>query len=111
MDAEGRVAALTIFFTLLTVKLATVIIVLILVPSSLVVELFLILNWFWFIPPIVLAAGLGMFWARMLRVRARRRELLRQEFTRSTSPVRDPSLESLLRRARRGNTPNQDTTQ
>jgi hypothetical protein len=103
VDAESRTAALTIFFTLFVVKIITFVMVLMFVPSHLTVGLFLNLNWFWFIPPVVLLFGAVLYWYRLIRVRRRRRELLRQEFTRSASPARERGLAGLIRRARHGN--------
>ena len=100
MDSEARTAALTIFFTLFVVKITTFVMVLVLAPDHSVVSLFLNLNWFWFIPPVVLLTGAGIYWLRLVRVRRRRGELLRQEFTRSSSPVREGRLVGLIRRAR-----------
>ena len=88
MDSEARTAALTIFFTLFVVKITTLVMIFVLLPNDAVVGLFLSLNWFWFIPPVVLLAGAGMYWTRLIRMRRRRRELLRQEFTPSASPAR-----------------------
>ncbi len=97
VDAEARTAALTIFFTLFVVKITTLVMVFALVPNHSVVGLFLALNWFWFIPPVVLLAGSGIYWARLIRVRRRRRELLRQEFTRTASPARVVGLVAFIR--------------
>lgn len=108
MDAEARTAALTIFFTLFVVKITTFVMVLMLVPDHSVISLFLNLNWFWFIPPAVLLAGAGMYWLRLIRVRRRRRELLRQEFTRSATPIRERGLAGLIRRARHADEPDPD---
>lgn len=108
MDSEARTAALTIFFTLFVVKITTFVMVLMFVPDHSVVSLFLNLNWFWFIPPVVLLAGAAMYWMRLIRVRRRRRELLRQEFTRSPSPVRERGLAGIIRRARHGEDPDPD---
>jgi hypothetical protein len=88
VDSEARTAALTIFFTLFVVKITTLVMVFVLMPNDAVVGLFLSLNWFWFIPPVVLLAGAGIYWTRLIRMRRRRRELLRQEFTQSASPAR-----------------------
>jgi hypothetical protein len=108
VDAEARTAALTIFFTLFVVKITTFVMVLMFVPDHSVVSLFLNLNWFWFIPPVVLLGGAAIYWLRLIRVRRRRRELLRQEFTRSTSPVRERGLAGLIRRARHAEQPHPD---
>jgi hypothetical protein len=108
VDSEARTAALTIFFTLFVVKMTTFVMVLMFVPDHSVVSLFLNLNWFWFIPPVVLLTGAGIYWMRLIRVRRRRRELLRQEFTRSPSPVREHGLAGLIRRARHAEEPDPD---
>ena len=100
VDAESRTAALTIFFTLFVLKIITFVMVLMFVPNHITVGLFLNFNWFWFIPPVVLLCGVVLYWYRLIRVRRRRRELLRQEFTRSASPARERGLAGLIRRAR-----------
>jgi hypothetical protein len=108
VDAEARTAALTIFFTLFVVKIVTFVMVLMFVPDHSVVSLFLNLNWFWFLPPVVLVGGAAVYWSRLIRVRRRRRELLRQEFTRSTSPARERGLAGLIHRARQPTEPDPD---
>jgi hypothetical protein len=108
VDAEARTAALTIFFTLFVVKITTFVMVLMFVPDHSVMSLFLSLNWFWFIPPVVLLAGAAIYWSRLIQVRRRRRELLRQEFTRSASPAREHGLAGLIRRARQVEEPDPD---
>lgn len=108
VDAEARTAALTIFFTLFVVKITTFVMVLMYVPDHSVVSLFLNLNWFWFIPPVVLTAGAGLYWFRLIRMRRRRRELLRQEFTRSSSPTRERGPVGIIRRVRYSQDPDLD---
>lgn len=92
-------AAWTIFGTLLAFKLATTVIILLLVPEQWVIEFFLLLNWFWFIPPVALGLVAGTFWYRMVRVRARRSQLLREEFCLGRPTPDGPGTLAFLRRA------------
>lgn len=80
VDRESRVAAWTMFCTLLGAKAATIALILWMHPSDFAVRFLLANNWIWLIfLGIALAIPLTG-WLRMARARRRRREMLRQEW-------------------------------
>jgi hypothetical protein len=83
-DADGR-AARAAFWTFLGMaiafKVVTSIVIFAMQPSWWSVWFLLGMNWYWLVIPLVGLAFPAMFWYRLMRVRARRRELMRSEWS------------------------------
>lgn len=80
-EEDGWTAWLTIFGVLGTFKIATAIMLFFFYPSSRAIVFLLVFNWYWLIPPgIVVLIGLGVGY-RLFRARARRRRMIRAEFS------------------------------
>jgi hypothetical protein len=83
MDDEerGEVAAWTIFGALFGFKVLTALIVFFMFPTVGAAVFLFIFHWFWFIPLIGLGLAALAGWRRLARVRAKREQLRRAEFS------------------------------
>ena len=80
MDREGRAALWTFLGMAIAFKLATSLIIFLMQPSWASATFLVWMNWYWPILPVVVVALPAMFWFRLMRVRARRRDLIRSEW-------------------------------
>ena len=81
MDSEARTAAWTLFGVLCAFKILTAIMIFFMMPSTGSALALVVFHWFWLLPLVVVGLGAGIAWLRLARVRARRAELLRAEFS------------------------------
>ncbi len=80
MTPEARVAAYTVFGTLVAFKVGTAIYVVLSMPNAHGVEFFTFTGVLWFGLIAIPIVGSIVFWQRRLRVRARRRALIAAEW-------------------------------
>lgn len=77
---DDRAAAWWFFGTLVAFKIGTLILIFVFVASWNTLHLILASHVLWLLVPAALIWGPAMFWARLARARARRRELQRAEW-------------------------------
>lgn len=79
-DQDSRAALWTFLGMAIGFKLVTSLIIFALLPSAHSAIFLLGMNWYWPVLAIAAIALPGLFWFRLMRVRARRRELIRAEW-------------------------------
>ena len=80
MDRDARAALWTFLGMAIGFKLITSLVIFWMQPSWYSAWFLVWMNWYWPILPIVVLALPAMFWFRLMRVRAKRRELIRSEW-------------------------------
>jgi hypothetical protein len=80
MDGDGRAALWTFLGMAIGFKLITSVVIFAMMPSAHAAIFLIGMNWYWLVLPVVVLALPAMFWYRLMRVRARRRELIRAEW-------------------------------
>jgi hypothetical protein len=80
MDEEGRAPLWTFVWMIVGFKLITSIVIFIMVPTAHSAIFLVGMNWYIILLPIVLVIVPGLFWWRLMRVRAKRRKLIRSEW-------------------------------
>ena len=80
MDRDSRAALWTFLGMAIGFKLVTSVLIFAMMPSAHSAIFLIGMNWYWLVLPIVVVALPAMFWFRLMRVRARRRELIRAEW-------------------------------
>jgi hypothetical protein len=80
MDGDSRAAFWTFLGMAVAFKVITSVLIFAMMPSA-HAALFLVgMNWYWLVPPILVLLLPALFWYRLTRVRAKRRELIRSEW-------------------------------
>ena len=79
-DGDARAALWTFLGMAIGFKLATSLIIFAMLPSAHSAVFLIGMNWYWPVLLVVVLALTGLFWFRLMRVRARRRELIRAEW-------------------------------
>ncbi len=80
MARDSRAALWTFLGMAIGFKLVTSVLIFAMMPSAHSAIFLIGMNWYWLVLPIVVVALPAMFWFRLMRVRARRRELIRAEW-------------------------------
>lgn len=79
-DGDFRAALWTFLGMAIAFKVATSLLIFAMMPSAHAAIFLIGMNWYWPLLVIVVLALPGLFWYRLMRVRARRRELIRAEW-------------------------------
>ncbi|MHB8618797.1 MAG: hypothetical protein ACYDAG_04365 [Chloroflexota bacterium] len=87
MDHEERSAMWTYIGVMVGFKVLTLVLILIYTHSVTMVALILALHVPWIVAALAMLCVPGTFWYRMFRMRARRAELIRQEFAEEPQPL------------------------
>ena len=80
MDRDSRAALWTFLGMAIGFNVATSVIIFLMQPSWTSAAFLVWMNWYWAVLPVLVVALPAMFWFRLMRVRARRRELIRSEW-------------------------------
>lgn len=80
MDSASRAALWTFVGMAVGFKLITSIVIFAMQPSGWSFAFLVGMHWLWFIAPFVVLGLPSLFWFRLVRVRARRRDLIRAEW-------------------------------
>ena len=79
-DSDGRAALWTFLGMAIGFKVVTSVIIFVMMPTAHAAIFLIGMNWYWLILPIVVVALPALYWFRLMRVRAKRRELIRAEW-------------------------------
>lgn len=80
MGGEGKAALWTFLGMAIGFKLATSLLIFSMQPSLASAAFLFWMNWYWLVLPFVVVGLPGLFWFRLMRVRAKRRALIRAEW-------------------------------
>ena len=80
MDAANRAALWTFVGMAVGFKVVTSVVIFAMQPSGWSAAFLIGMHWLWFVAPFVVLGVPTLFWFRLVRARARRRELIRAEW-------------------------------
>ncbi|HYU19444.1 MAG TPA: hypothetical protein VEQ11_12200 [Chloroflexota bacterium] len=80
MDSEARAAAWTFLGVLAGFKIAIALVIFWMDPSGFAAGFLFVTGWYCLLVPIAALALPGVYWFRLLRARAKRRDLIRSEW-------------------------------
>jgi hypothetical protein len=94
MDKRDRAALWTLIWVLSTFKIVTVLMIVIMLPGEGTIKTLLATHVAWFAGAAVLISIPAMFWYRLVKVRARRKRLIWQEWNVKPEPAPQESPEA-----------------
>ncbi len=80
VDSAGRAAIWTLIGIAVAFKVVTSIVIFMMQPSAPSAAFLIGMHWLWFVAPFVILGLPSLFWFRLMRVRAKRRQLILEEW-------------------------------
>ncbi len=91
MGGESRAPFWTFFWMIVGFKLVTSIAIFAMLPTGYAALFLIMMNWYVFVPPLLVIGVAALCWYRLLRARARRRRLIHSEWHVEPEPGWNPA--------------------